>query len=70
MPSFLIPVYFVLWATLIRALVVRAKLASTNCSRCGFPRERRELGEGFGPVDRQARSPRLRAETMAAAGRR
>ena len=24
MPSFLIPVYFVLWATLIRALVVKA----------------------------------------------
>ena len=45
MPSFLILVYFVLWATLIRALVVRAKLASTDCSRCGFPRERRELGE-------------------------
>jgi uncharacterized Zn finger protein (UPF0148 family) len=45
MPSYLIPVYFVLWATLIRALVVRAKLAPTSCRRCGYPLERRELGE-------------------------
>jgi hypothetical protein len=45
MPSYLIPVYFVLWATLIRALVVRAKLAPSPCNRCGLLRERRELGE-------------------------
>jgi len=41
----MIPVYFVLCATLVRALFVQAKLAPTNCSRCGFPRERKELGE-------------------------
>jgi hypothetical protein len=37
--------YLVLWATLARALVVRAKLAAPICARCGRARERSELGE-------------------------
>ncbi len=39
--------YFVLWATLMRALLVQAKIVPPNCGRCGRPLERRELG---GPV--------------------
>jgi len=37
--------YLVLWATLMRALVVRAKLAPPSCARCGRVRERSHLGE-------------------------
>lgn len=37
--------YLVLWATLVRALLVRAKLAPPMCGRCGVQLERRELGE-------------------------
>lgn len=37
--------YLVLWATLMRALAVRARMARTICARCGLALERRELGE-------------------------
>jgi hypothetical protein len=45
MPTWAILPYFVLWATLLRALLVRAKLVPPNCGRCGRILERRELGE-------------------------
>jgi hypothetical protein len=37
--------YFVLWATLLRALLVRAKIAPPMCARCGLKLERSALGE-------------------------
>jgi hypothetical protein len=37
--------YFVLWATLMRALLVRAKIAPAMCARCGLKLERTQLGE-------------------------
>jgi hypothetical protein len=37
--------YLVFWATLVRAMLVRAKIVSPSCGRCGYPFERRALGE-------------------------
>ena len=37
--------YFVLWATLMRALLVKANIVPPTCARCGRKYERRELGE-------------------------
>ena len=37
--------YFVLWATLMKALLVKANLVPASCGRCGRKFERRELGE-------------------------
>jgi len=37
--------YFVLWATLMRALLVKANIVPPSCDRCGRKFERRELGE-------------------------
>jgi hypothetical protein len=37
--------YFVLWATLMKALLVKANLVPASCARCGRTFERRELGE-------------------------
>jgi hypothetical protein len=37
--------YFVLWAAMMRALLVRAQILPATCNRCGLPYERRELGE-------------------------
>jgi hypothetical protein len=37
--------YFVLWATLMQALLVKANLVPASCARCGRKFERRELGE-------------------------
>jgi hypothetical protein len=39
--------YFVLWASLLRALVVRAQLAPPSCARCGRALERSHLGESI-----------------------
>lgn len=36
---------FVLWATLMRGLLVAAKLVPPSCRRCGLAFERRELGQ-------------------------
>jgi hypothetical protein len=36
---------FVLWATLMRGLLVAAKLLPVCCSRCGLAFERRKLGQ-------------------------
>jgi hypothetical protein len=45
MHAWMVLPYFVLWATLMRALLVRAKLVPPTCARCGLRFERRELGE-------------------------
>jgi hypothetical protein len=37
--------YFVLWASLVRALLVKARIAPRSCDRCGHGFERRALGE-------------------------
>ena len=37
--------YMVLWAALMRALLVRAQIAPAMCARCGLKLERSELGE-------------------------
>jgi len=36
---------FVLWATLMRGLLVAAKLLPPSCRRCGLAFERRVMGE-------------------------
>jgi hypothetical protein len=41
----LIVAYVLLWAALMRALLVRAKLVRPTCARCGLPFERRRLGD-------------------------
>jgi hypothetical protein len=43
-PALVVP-YLVFWATLMRALFVRAELLPPTCARCGLKFERRELGE-------------------------
>jgi len=37
--------YVLLWATLMRALLVRARVLPPTCARCGRRYERRALGE-------------------------
>ncbi|MDQ3823208.1 MAG: hypothetical protein M3321_08205 [Actinomycetota bacterium] len=37
--------YFVLWAVMLRALLVKGKFAPSSCGRCGQLFERRALGE-------------------------
>ena len=37
--------YFVLWAVLLRALLIKARIAPRSCGRCGNALERRALGE-------------------------
>jgi hypothetical protein len=39
--------YMVLWASLMRALLVRARIAPPLCGRCGLKLERSELGEAI-----------------------
>ncbi len=36
--------YAVLWATLLKALLAKAKVIPAECARCGLVYERRELG--------------------------
>ena len=45
LPSVLLLPYLVLWAVLIRALFVKAKIAPPTCGRCGRLFERRQLGD-------------------------
>jgi hypothetical protein len=42
-PALFVP-YLAFWATLMRALFVRAELLPPTCARCGLHFERRELG--------------------------
>jgi hypothetical protein len=37
--------YALLWATLMRALLVKARVLPATCARCGLHFERRALGE-------------------------
>jgi hypothetical protein len=37
--------YAVLWATLVKALLAKAKVIPAECARCGLAYERRELGQ-------------------------
>ena len=37
--------YVLLWATLMRALLVKARVLPPTCARCGLLFERRSLGE-------------------------
>jgi hypothetical protein len=39
--------YSVLWAVLMRALLVRAQIAPPLCARCGLRLERGQLGESI-----------------------
>jgi hypothetical protein len=43
-PALVVP-YLAFWATLMRALFVRAELLPPTCARCGLQFERRRLGE-------------------------
>jgi uncharacterized Zn finger protein (UPF0148 family) len=42
--SFLLA-YALLWATLMRALLVKARVLPPTCARCGLPLERRAMGD-------------------------
>ena len=37
--------YVLLWASLMRALLVKARVLPPTCARCGLPLERRALGD-------------------------
>jgi hypothetical protein len=37
--------YFVLWATLMRGLLIKARIVPPTCGRCGRDLERRRLGD-------------------------
>jgi hypothetical protein len=37
--------YALFWATLMRALLVKARVLPPTCARCGLPLERRALGD-------------------------
>jgi hypothetical protein len=50
-PALVVP-YLALWATLMRALFVRAQLLPPTCARCGLTFERRRLGETICSCDR------------------
>ena len=45
MPTWMLLPYFVLWASLMRALLVRARIIPPTCARCGRKYERAEFGE-------------------------
>jgi hypothetical protein len=39
--------YLFLWATLMRALLVKARILPPTCARCGLGLERSRLGESI-----------------------
>ncbi|HZS24724.1 MAG TPA: hypothetical protein VFA30_07015 [Gaiellaceae bacterium] len=45
MHGLLLVCFILLWATLMRALLVRAQVLPPTCARCGRRYERRALGE-------------------------
>jgi hypothetical protein len=47
--------YVLLWATLMRALLVKARVLPPTCARCGLPFERRALGDPVCGCDGHAR---------------
>ena len=48
----LVIVYAALWATLLKALLVRARVAPALCANCGERFERSELGQRVCTCDR------------------
>lgn len=44
-PGWLAVPYFVAWATLMRALLVRANVGAPTCARCALRFERSRIGE-------------------------
>ncbi len=45
MQGLLVLSFLLFWATLMRALFVRAQILPATCGRCGLPLERRGLGD-------------------------
>ena len=45
MNGHLMILYLFLWLTLMRALLVKARVLPATCARCGLAFERRALGE-------------------------
>jgi hypothetical protein len=45
MNGHLVILYLFLWLTLMRALLVKARVLPATCARCGLAFERRALGE-------------------------
>ncbi len=41
----LLVLYLFLWATLMRALLVKVRVLPATCARCGLAYERQRLGE-------------------------
>lgn len=52
MTAQLIVGYAALWATLVKALLARARVIPGQCARCGFAFERRALGQRICACDR------------------
>ena len=48
----LVLVYFVLWAALVQALLVKAQVLPPACGRCGQRMQRRQLGDPICGCDR------------------
>ena len=48
----LVLTYFVFWALLLQALLVRAQVLPPACGRCGLKRERKRLGDPVCSCDR------------------
>jgi hypothetical protein len=48
----LVLAYFVFWAALLQALLVRAQVLPPACGRCGLKMERRNLGDPICSCDR------------------
>jgi hypothetical protein len=47
MSGYFVVWYVFLWATLMRALLVKAQILPPTCGRCGLGLERRRLGESI-----------------------
>ena len=47
MTTSLLLTYAVLWATLLRTLLVKAKVLPASCARCGRHVERQALGDAI-----------------------
>jgi len=53
MTMHLVLTYAVLWATLLRALLVQAKVLPASCARCGRHVERQALGDAVCACNRR-----------------
>jgi uncharacterized Zn finger protein (UPF0148 family) len=52
----LVLAYFVFWAALVQALLVRAELLPPACGRCGLKLTRKHLGDAICSCDRNRHS--------------